>query len=347
MLSYQLTARIRAGQRVVDESPPSAVPGRCCERHPRHAILIREAMEDLDPPVLATAAGPLPWLKPQFFFLGMLGISIIVMLVSTCGLYTTSGPLPPPRPAPPLAEKSAVTSYRYKDGFFRGLIDESAKRHKLSKEQTRGVWRRNSYFAEFTGEQQLRPGGNLETTHLKLDLTSEKIWVGEEGQGYRTEHLVLQITNRTDLHLAYRVITEVSGRCGGKGIVNHNAIALKPRETISRTECLQNGAGPVVVKRVEVLEISPLGYYYVSQLDPSRLRYDRRTSEGHQGPPGLSLCRLLPWRLIENQLSRGEARWYDVVDFYSRHSCDEYTYFAGYRWLEKDPKLLPVKPPGD
>jgi hypothetical protein len=296
--------------------------------------------------LLAPEAGPLPWLKPPILFLALLVISLVIMIVSTCGLYGTSGPLPPPRPAPPLPEKTAVTTYRFKEGFFRALLDESAKKLKLGKEQTRGVWRRNLYFAEFSGAQKLQPGGSLETNHLKLDLVSDKIWVGEEGQGYRTEHLVLQITNRTETPLAYRVVTEVSGRCAGKGIIHHNAIALRPKETIMRTECIQNGAGPVVVRRVEVLELSALGYHYVSQLDPLRLKYEARTAEGHQAPPGLAPCRLLPWRLIEAELKRGEARWIDVVDFYSRHSCDEYTYFAGYRLLERDPKALPIQPPG-
>ncbi len=304
----------------------------------------RQTMREPDP--LPAQAGPLPWLKPQVLFLALTGLSLVIMIVATCNFYSSSGPLPPPRPAPPLPEKSAVTSYRYKDGFFRALLDESAKKVKLGKPQVAGIWKRNAYFAEFSGAQALRPGGTLETTHLKLELLSEKIWVGEEGQGYRTEHLVLRITNRSEAHLAYRVLTEVSGRCSGKGIVTHNAIALRPSESVSRTECIENGASPVTVKRVEVLEVSPLGYYYVSQLDPARLTYDRRTSEGHQGPAGLPPCRLLPWRLIEAELKRGETKWYDVLDFYSRHSCDEYTYFAGYKWLEKDPKKLPVQPTG-
>jgi hypothetical protein len=188
-------------------------------------------------------------------------------------------------------------------------------------------------------------GGSLETTHLALTATSEKVWVGEEGQGYRTEHLLLKIVNRSDRHLAYRVITEVAGKCGSKGIVNHNAIALEPKEELTRTECIENGAGPLTVKRVEVLELSPIGYYYVSQLDPAALQYERRTAEGHQGPSPFAPCRLVPWREIEGGIKRGDIHWYDVLDFYSRHSCDEYTFFPSYRMLKADPKRLPLKAP--
>jgi hypothetical protein len=244
-----------------------------------------------------------------------------------------------------LPEKAAVTSHRFAPGYYRSLVEEDAKKVGLPKDQTKALWGANAYFAEFSGSQLLKVGASLETTHLRLQAVSDKVWVGEEGQGYRTEHLVLQLANRTDKYLAYRVLTEVSGRCRGKGILSHNAFALKPSEEIRRTECILTRESHLTVKRVEALEISPLGYYYVSQLDPQGLRLDARTSEGHQTPPQLGPCRLIPWRRIQHVLERGEAVWYDVLDFYSRHGCNEYTYFLGYRWSEKAPRKLPVEPP--
>jgi hypothetical protein len=288
---------------------------------------------------------PLSWLTPLHLFLGMGVVSLTVVIISTCAMYSTSGPLPPPRPPPPRAEVAAVTSYRFKEGYYRSLVEEDAKKVGLKKEDTRGLWRGNVHFSEFTGNQKLKVGGTLETTHLRLQAVSEKIWVGDEGQGYRTEHLVLKITNRTDRYLAYRVLTEVGGKCSSKGSSPHNAIALKPHEELQRAECLLNGSGPLVVKRVEILELSPLGYFYVSQLDPAGLRYERRTADGHQPPAGLRPCTILPWRAIEAALAGGDIQWYDVIDFYSRHSCAEYTYFVGYRWA-RTPPALPVKPPG-
>ncbi len=285
----------------------------------------------------------LPWLTPQHLLLGLAGLSLIIMLVGTCSMYSTSGPLPPPRKPPPLPNLSAVTSYRFKEGYYRSLVEENAKKVGLRKQDTAGLWKVNPFFAEFSGEQRLAVNGNLETSHLRLRALSQKIWVGEEGQGYRTEHMLLQISNRTDRYLAYRVVTQIAGRCSGKGILPHNALALKPGEEVVRSECV--GSAPITVKQVEVLELSPLGYYYVSQLEPQRLRFDARTSEGHQEAGKLKPCRLLPWRAIDAALQRREATWYDVIDFYSRHSCDEYTYFDGYHRLQKEPIKLPAQAP--
>ena len=291
------------------------------------------------------AAATLPWLTPMRLSLGMAGFCLLIMLFGTCLLYGATGPLPAPRRPASLADPLANVSHKFKEGYYRSVVDESAKRLGVKSGELRGLWRINPLFTEFTGEQRLAVNGTLETEHLRLRASSQKIWVGEEGsEGYRTEHLVLQIVNRTQRHLAYRVVTQVAGRCGVKGYYQHNALALKPGEELQRTECILNGAGPIVVRRVEVLEISPLGYFYVSQLDPGRLRLDRRTSEGHQGPMSLGTCRLLPWREIESAFQRDLAGWDDVIDFYSRHSCEEYTFFVGYHRLTKGPVQLPIKP---
>lgn len=286
-------------------------------------------------------------LTPLRLGLGMAGLCVAVMVAGTCLLYAATGPLPPPGPPPVVADPLASVAHRFKEGFYRSVVEESARRLGVKPAAVRELWRVNPHFVEFTGQQRLNLRGELETEHLRLRAVSRKIWVGDEGsEGYRTEHLLLQISNRSQRHLAYQVVTQVAGRCSVKGVNPQNALALRPGEEIQRTECVLNGAGPLLVRRVEVMEISPLGYYYVSQLDPLRLRLDRRTAEGHQGPPGLGACRLLPWREIEAALRRSQAGWADVVDFYSRHPCDEYTFFEAYRRLEKGPLRLPVKPPG-
>lgn len=287
---------------------------------------------------------PLSWLTPPHLFLGLTVVCLVLMVVGTCSMYGTSGPLPPPRKPPPPPEKLAVTSYRYKEGYYRSLVEEDARKVGLTKQDAQALWKANRYFSEFTGEQKLKIGGTLETMHLRLKAGDKKIDVGEEGRSFRTDHLVLEITNRTQSYLAYRVVTSVSGKCGSKGLLPHNAMALKPEEELSRTECLLNQSGPLVIKSVEVMEISPLAYHYVSQLDPLRLRFDPRTSSAHQ-PAQLDSCRFLPWRVFDIALKRGDSAWYDIVDFYSRHRCDEYTFFVGYRQLTREPLRLPVRPP--
>ncbi len=290
---------------------------------------------------------PLPWLTPPHLFLGLLVLCGLIMIISTCSMFSTSGPLPPPRDPPPLPQKSAVTSYRYKEGFYRSLVEEDAQRLKLNKPVLKEFRQSNPYFAEFTGNQTLKPGGKLETTHLRLQVIKQKIWVGEVGQGFRTSHLVLKITNKTDKHLAYYVVSRVKGRCDNKGIIPHNAIALHPHQEIKRTECLFNQASSLSIKKVEVMEVSLLGYHYISRLDPKRIQFSARTSEGHFiEKNGLPQCKMVPWQIIQLAFQRSEGQWKDVIDFYTRHNCDEYSFFRGYTWSRKPIERLPVKPPG-
>ncbi|MBW2736947.1 MAG: hypothetical protein JRH20_31580, partial [Deltaproteobacteria bacterium] len=96
--------------------------------------------------------------------------------------------------------------------------------------------------------------------------------------------------------------------------------------------------------KIEVLEVTRLGYHYISRLTPLRLQYSKRTAVGHDYQ-GLRPCRLIPWRAIKSGLQGGDMRWYDVLDFYARHSCAEYTFFNTYRWSAKGPNALPVQRP--
>ena len=74
----------------------------------------------------------------------------------------------------------------------------------------------------------------LETPHLKIATRVIKEWARTpSGQGFKYEHIVLSITNRTDKPVAYYVPTTVSHpeNCQSQGAIEHNAIALKPGET--------------------------------------------------------------------------------------------------------------------
>lgn len=284
---------------------------------------------------------------PIHLFLGLTVVSLVVMLVSTCSMFSATGPLPPPRPPPPNVEKSAVLSYRYKEGFFKALVVEDAKKLGVKGFSFKKLVAPNRHFVEFTGSQLMRPGSKLETRHLSIEAQKRRIFVGDVGHGYRGDHLVLIIANRTARPLAYVVSTSARGKCGSKGVMPHNALAIKAGGKVMRTECLLTSGTQVRVKRVEVLEITPLGYYYVSRLDPGHLQLPSRTSRGHEIPGGLQPCRLLPWRRIKAGMRRGDVTWRDVIDFYARHSCDEYTFFTEYGYDRKGPARLPAVPPKD
>ena len=184
------------------------------------------------------------------------------------------------------------------------------------------------------------------TEHLKVSLRSSRIRVGSTEAGFSAEHLLLRVENRSDKHLAYVVETKLtdSKGCSGKGDMPHNAIALRPHEAVDRTECLFSKWNDLRVTRVDALELTPLGYYYVSRLSPTQLGYDARTGTGHVVPAGAPVCQHVPGREVREGLMAGTTRWEDVMDFYSRHNCDEYWFFYGYRMHDRPLfALLPAR----
>ena len=61
-------------------------------------------------------------------------------------------------------------------------------------------------------------------------------------------------------------------------------------------------------------------------------------------PPPAKECSFVPWRDIQASTSELHTGWADVVDFYARHNCDEYSFYRGYtRWTA--PGTLPAKAP--
>jgi hypothetical protein len=187
----------------------------------------------------------------------------------------------------------------------------------------------------------------LDTAHLHLTTHVSKEWAATgEAARLRVEHLVLEITNKSERPVAYRIETHVpdTGRCKRKGAIAQNAIALKPGESMQRTECMWSKGMGLGIKKVEVLELSDLGYFYVSRLIPGQVLLDERSTAGHEPPGKLKPCSFVPWREIRTAADvSGGVTWADVIDFYARHNCDEYSFFSSYRrW--QSPGSLPAQP---
>jgi len=101
----------------------------------------------------------------------------------------------------------------------------------------------------------------------------------------------------------------------------------------------------VLQRHIEVMEIPRLGAYYVSRMPPGLILYGRRTSAGHVPLAG-SLCpQTFSWRDIRDGADRGELGWRDVIDFYARHNCEEYSFFRSYRHRTDPDEPLPARPP--
>src|SRR4051812_20184374 len=276
---------------------------------------------------------------------GAAGLAVIV--VGTLLLYGgETPPAPEPPKAPPPPEVTMNTVLKYSQPVYRALIETNAQEYKVATPSAAELARPNRYFEELNGHHKLKTKGAIETAHLRVSMAISKEKANLEGQSFAVDHLVLRIENRTDKFLAYRVETSVSDkhRCSNKGDQPHNALVILPRQTIERTECLYRADENVDVNHVEVVEMPVLEAYYVSRLPANPTLYDPRTSAGHVPLVGTLCPQTFSWREIQEGIDHKQIGWKDVVDFYARHNCDEYSFFKAYRYRGNAADPLPARP---
>lgn len=177
----------------------------------------------------------------------------------------------------------------------------------------------------------LEPGDEVTTLGLELLLSVQDL-------GPVRRQMVLTIRNRTDDYLAYRVVTRPSqgtAACARKEAIVHDALALPPRGSAMRSECLYQSGWTLTVERVETMALPELGFDYVTRVPPGQLGIERRVAEGHRPAAAQKLCGVvLPIRVTRAR-ERGEIGWRDLVDFYARHSCERYRFPQNYRAFDR------------
>lgn len=276
---------------------------------------------------------------------------LAVTAIGTVLLYAGEPPPAPERPkAPPPPEVMMNSVLKYSQPVYKALLESDARTWKLPLISLDQLGRPNPYFAELRGRRKLKAKGGkgsaIETAHLRLSLEIAKKKATLEGQSFAVDHLVLRIENRTDKYLAYRVDTSVAdkNKCTSKGDLPHNALVIEPRQVVLRSECLYRSDESVDLTRVEVIELPPLSAHYVSRLPPNPTLYDSRTAAGHVPLSGTLCPQTFSWRDIQEGIDRKEIGWKDVIDFYARHNCEEYSFFRAYRYRTAARDPLPARP---
>jgi hypothetical protein len=276
------------------------------------------------------------------FFSGFLAIAMGVLI-----LHAASAPPPTPkRPEPPPPPSAMINSdMRFSVIYYKGLIEADAKSYGIASPPYEDLQQTNPYFDELQGKQHLRIKAPIETRHLRISLEVSKQTTIIESHSLSTDHLVLRIENLTPLYLAYRIETSVPDKhkCMMKAELPHNAIALEPKQTTLRTECLYRKEAQIEITRIEVIELPALSAYYVSRVPPNSTLYDPRTSAGHTPPRGVMCPQTFSWRDIKDGIDKKELGWRDVIDFYARHNCTEYSFFKSYRYRGDPTAPLPSR----
>lgn len=253
----------------------------------------------------------------------------------------------PARPEPPRITPAEVTrAVERSPEFYAEYLGKDAKAFGIEPAPTLAeMGRALPYQAEDVG-LVLDPSDKhkrvAEALGLRFSLAVEKI------EGTPNLQMVLAIENTTERALAYRVVTRPSkgnNPCTRKREVAHNAVALAPGATERRSECLWNKGWTLKIDRVELIDLPPLAFHYVSLLPADKLGLDPRTARSHRSPDREPLCRLFHTAEIDNAIASRQTTWRDLIDFYARHRCKTYIFPNGYKAIDEGTTLtLPVVP---
>jgi outer membrane murein-binding lipoprotein Lpp len=226
---------------------------------------------------------------------------------------------------------------------FEQALREDLLRFGLTPITAQELAQPNAYFDEVPEPVTLGPGSKWSSAHVRIKVRLDKVEYMQRGARVSSMHAVARAENISSRPIAYLLrMRGEAGQCEVRGAREHNAVTLRPGESAEIVVCA--GRDRVVVERLEVLEVTDLGYHYLSQVSPLALGHDATTAAAHEPLVKVDTCPDLDTRTLAAYLQAGTATWADVVDFYSRHDCHRLQFFPGYRWAQQALPSLPAIP---
>ena len=160
-----------------------------------------------------------------------------------------------------------------------------------------------------------------------------------EGGG-QAKHTLLELHNLGSVPLAYRVELG-TGKCHPPGGSRYDALVLDPGAKVKVAVCA--GRRSVELVDLRQLELSVLGAALVRKLPARAVGLSGAAARAHD--PGATVVQCSAELDSAAGLEQGEYAWEDVVDFFSRHDCDHYGWWPGYRRALEAIPSLPVLAP--
>lgn len=233
-------------------------------------------------------------------------------------------------------------SFKQKEGYFEAELEADFKSFDIAPISMDALKLPNKFFHEVSEPVLIQPGRAHSTAHVSIRASVERVNYKKSGATVSTRHMVATIRNTSTKPIAYflRVASATRGHCKVRGARLHNTMALLPGESAEVVVCA--GSGAVKVEELQVLEITPIGHVYVSKVPPSAVGHDPISATSHAPQKKVPMCSMVPGTRISNLIKLGKTRWRDVMDFYARHSCERFQFFAGYTMATEPVERLPV-----
>lgn len=268
---------------------------------------------------------------------GGISLAVAITALRFCGSVSL-----PPKPAPSatwstsapqsqsqLLSKSAASPAAYRDNLLRDAASAEVAVPSLE-----DMGRKLPYRVD-DARHVLEVGGPVVAV-AGLELAAVRIG----------DAIGLDIRNAIRADVAYLVETAptpaISG-CNRARALPFDAMILGRNEALTRVECVWRDDLTIVVSRVETVELTPIGVWYVDQVPPAVVGIDERIARGHRPSRVRQMCAPILGQAVRTGVEQGEIGWRDLIDFYARHRCETYQFPLGYRAFTKnDQRTLPA-----
>ncbi len=195
---------------------------------------------------------------------------------------------------------------------------------------------RSAPVVQKSGES--RTDGPLELTVVREDLRVQR-----SGLENTSAHTLIRLHNHAQVPLAYHVVARShdGGDCKMRAVTQYDALVLEPDEQARISIC--SGSHDVEIVDLRFMEVSEIGARWIRQVPTKAFGLDDIAVRGHKPSKHVPPCSQVPVKESAEQLSKGEAQWEDMVDFYSRHDCNFYRRPASYKRILSPLLELPAK----
>ena len=226
---------------------------------------------------------------------------------------------------------------------FQDKIDEDTKRFALQPTTPEELGKPNAYEHLITDNVILKIGQSWTSDWMNIQAVAQKVAYQRSGAEVRANHSIAIVENTHDTPIAYYLDVRSADRggCEVRGARKHNANALLPGERAEIAVCA--GSKPIEIHDLQVMELSPLGYNYVSLVPPRALGYDETIAQSHYAGRRHKVCSQVPSERLAISLRDETLAWRDIIDFFSRHNCHTYPWLWAYRYRPEGVEKLPVE----
>ena len=233
--------------------------------------------------------------------------------------------------------------YRKSEAFFNTRVEAATETHGVARPSLERLREPNTFHHPITrGEAKIvTTDAPLRKAGLELRVKVEEREVRRRGLTIKNQHTLARVRNVGESPVAYFLkIGSSTSDCQVHALSRHNAMALMPGEEVEIAICA--GAHALEVFDLRVMEITELGALWVSKIPPQAVGHDQASARAHHPGRGVEMCAEIPAVEFGERVHRGNAAWEDIVDFYSRHDCEHYSWPPDYERIVEPLAALPA-----